>query len=205
MRAVGFCSVSLAILLIAYPANAAAADRDLRLVEAVKRSDGSAVAMLLKNGADVNASEPDVRTALHWAAYRNDLETVSLLLRSGARVNAVTDLGITPLWVACSNGNTAIIARILDARADPNLAPETDGTPLMLAARTGNVEAVKLLLADVVEFPAWSAPAFITAVLAVVAALSLRSTRGDRRPPADGQVTGTSVTEFPLEFANHML
>jgi TerC family integral membrane protein len=64
--------------------------------------------------------------------------------------------------------------------------------------------AVKLLLADVVEFPAWSAPAFITAVLAVVAVLSLRSTRGDRRPPDEGQVTGTSVTEFPLEFANHM-
>jgi len=64
--------------------------------------------------------------------------------------------------------------------------------------------AVKLLLADVVEFPAWSAPAFITAVLAVVAVLSLRSTRGDRRPPGEGQVTGTSVTEFPPEFENHM-
>jgi tellurite resistance protein TerC len=64
--------------------------------------------------------------------------------------------------------------------------------------------AVKLLLADVVEFPAWSAPAFISAVLAVVAVLSIRSTRGDRRPPPDGQVTGTSVTEFPPEFANHM-
>jgi tellurite resistance protein TerC len=45
--------------------------------------------------------------------------------------------------------------------------------------------AVKLLLADVVEFPAWSAPAFITAVLAVVAVLSVRSGRGDRRPDAD--------------------
>ena len=63
--------------------------------------------------------------------------------------------------------------------------------------------AVKLLLADVVDFPAWSAPAFITAVLAVVAVLSVRSTRGDRPPPADAQVTGTPVTEFPLELADH--
>ena len=56
--------------------------------------------------------------------------------------------------------------------------------------------AVKLLLADVVEFPAWSAPAFIAAVLAVVAAASLRDARrgrpdGDRReqdePPSRGQ------------------
>jgi tellurite resistance protein TerC len=37
--------------------------------------------------------------------------------------------------------------------------------------------AVKLLLADVVEFPAWSAPAFITVVLAVAAAASLRGPR----------------------------
>jgi tellurite resistance protein TerC len=41
--------------------------------------------------------------------------------------------------------------------------------------------AVKLLLADVLEFPAWSAPAFITVVLAVAAAASLRDTRRARR------------------------
>ena len=40
--------------------------------------------------------------------------------------------------------------------------------------------AVKLLLADVWEFPAWSAPAFITAVLAVTAAASLRHSRRAR-------------------------
>ena len=43
--------------------------------------------------------------------------------------------------------------------------------------------AVKLLLADVWEFPAWSAPAFITAVLAVAAAASLRDNRRARRAP----------------------
>jgi len=53
--------------------------------------------------------------------------------------------------------------------------------------------AVKLLLADVWEFPAWSAPAFITAVLAVAAAASLRDDRRGDRPapqalPADDQV-----------------
>jgi tellurite resistance protein TerC len=44
--------------------------------------------------------------------------------------------------------------------------------------------AVKLLLADAWEFPAWSAPAFIAAVLAVVAALSARSARGERHQDA---------------------
>jgi len=40
--------------------------------------------------------------------------------------------------------------------------------------------AVKLLLADVWEFPTWSAPAFITAVLAVAAAASVRDNRRAR-------------------------
>jgi len=49
--------------------------------------------------------------------------------------------------------------------------------------------AVKLLLADVWEFPAWSAPAFIAAVLAAVAAASLLTARPAAqhhvaRPPA---------------------
>lgn len=44
--------------------------------------------------------------------------------------------------------------------------------------------AVKLLLADVWEFPSWSAPAFIAAVLAVVAAASLRDNRRAAQPAA---------------------
>jgi tellurite resistance protein TerC len=43
--------------------------------------------------------------------------------------------------------------------------------------------AVKLLLADVVEFPAWSAPAFITLVLTVVAVASARDGRREQRSP----------------------
>jgi tellurite resistance protein TerC len=52
-----------------------------------------------------------------------------------------------------------------------------------LAVILGGV-AVKLLLADVWEFPAWSAPAFITAVLAVVAVASVRDGR-DRAGPGN--------------------
>src|SRR6202035_4226155 len=56
--------------------------------------------------------------------------------------------------------------------------------------------AVKLLLADVVELPAWSAPAFITAVLSVAAAASLRSSRGGTRGgPGDGPRGGRAREE----------
>ena len=59
--------------------------------------------------------------------------------------------------------------------------------------------AVKLLLSDVWHVPAWSAPAFITAVLAVVAVASVRDHRDDGRPgqarfgPGAPQTTPRSV------------
>jgi tellurite resistance protein TerC len=56
--------------------------------------------------------------------------------------------------------------------------------------------AAKLLLADVWELPAWSAPAFITAVLAVAAAASLRGTRRARRNgPARASRTGQGLQD----------
>ena len=135
------------LFLLSTATHAAAADRDLRLIEAVRKADKAAVRALVKQGVDVNAAEGDGRTALHWAAHAGDLDMVSVLLELGANVNAATDLGITPLWVACTNGSTAVIAKLLEAKANPNIAPESDGTPLMLASRTGNTDAVRLLLA----------------------------------------------------------
>jgi len=63
-----------------------------------------------------------------------------------------------------------------------------------LALILGTV-AVKLLLADVWEPPAWSAPAFITAVLAVVAVASVRDGRRRRRGGLNGRVSGRRAAE----------
>lgn len=119
---------------------------DQRLVEAAKSQDYSVVRTLLQEGADVNASEPDGTTALHWATYWDDSETAALLIRRGARVDAKNELGATPLWVSCIHGSTAMIERLLTAGADVNVALPGAETPLMTAARTGIVDAVKVLL-----------------------------------------------------------
>jgi uncharacterized protein len=164
----GLCGLSC-VLLLSTAIPGAAADRDLRLIEAVKKADRVAVRALVKQGVNVNAGEADGRTALHWAAYRSDQETVNVLIEAGASLNAVTDLGITPLWVACTNGSTGIIAKLLAAGADPNIVPETDGTPLMIASRTGNAEAVKLLLAHRADVNAKEASRGQTALMWAVA------------------------------------
>src|SRR6266487_3482574 len=126
---------------------AAAAGRDLAVIEAVRNADGEALRALLRKKADVNVAEADGTTALHWASYADDLETVDLLIRAGALVNAANDLGVTPLWTASLNGSAAIARRLLAAGANPNAALLLGETPVMVAARSGNAEVVEMLLA----------------------------------------------------------
>ena len=120
---------------------------DLRLVEAVKRQNERAVPALLQQRADVNATEPDGATALHWAVHWDAVDTAQMLIDAGARINVRNELGITPLLLACTNGNAGMIGKLLAAGADPNIASPNGESPLMLAARTSSAGAINLLLA----------------------------------------------------------
>src|SRR6267378_5772759 len=117
------------------------------LIDAVKNVDHEAVRTLLKQGVNVNSTEADGTTALHWASYRDDLETAEALIRAGAKVNAANDLGATPLWTACQNGSEAMVRRLLTAGANPNAALLLGETPVMVAARSGSPAVVELLIA----------------------------------------------------------
>jgi ankyrin repeat protein len=77
-----------------------AAPGDLRLIDAVKKSDAKSVRSLLVEHADVNATDVDGSTALLWAAQRNNTEIVDILLASGANVKAATRYNVTPLSMA---------------------------------------------------------------------------------------------------------
>jgi uncharacterized protein len=117
------------------------------LVDAVRTGDTEALRALLQKKADVNATEGDGSTALHWASYRDDVESARLLLGAGAKVNAANDLGATPLWAACQNGSEAMVRLLLDAGANPNAALLLGETPLMVAARAGKTAVAELLIA----------------------------------------------------------
>ena len=117
------------------------------LADAAMKRDTQTVRALLQKKVDVNASQVDGTTALHWAVRFDDVDLAGLLIRAGANVAATTRAGATPLQLAAINGNAAMIETLVNAGADPNASLSKYGdTALMMAARTGKTDAIKVLL-----------------------------------------------------------
>ncbi len=115
------------------------------LHEAAMVGDAGQVEQLLREGADINASDA-MGTALHWAIMSDQPNVVQLLLARGAETNATGPLG-TPLFLAAVNGNTDAVALLLEHGADPNgLTQAGRSTPLHQATRSKQVAIVGLLL-----------------------------------------------------------
>ena len=141
-RGVAFAALLLSVFVVSLSAAS-----DARLIDAIKAHDTAAVRALLKARADVNATQGDGATALHWAVRYDDSAIVDLLLRAGARVNVANDIGVTPLYLACTNRNATLVEELLKAEADPNATLLNGETILMNCSRTGNAAAVKALIA----------------------------------------------------------
>src|SRR4030088_2100319 len=92
---------------------AAAANEDLRLVDAAKNQDRQTLRALLNGHPDVNVRSEDGSTALLWAAHWNDLPTAELLVRAGADANAANVFRITPLSHACTNRSAELVDLLL--------------------------------------------------------------------------------------------
>ena len=97
---------------------------DTAITDAARRGDAEAVRSLLRGGADVNASEGDGMTALHWAADAGHIEIAHILLYAGANVEAAirravkhadgwTGAGSSVLAVLATN--IALVQELLDA------------------------------------------------------------------------------------------
>ncbi|MDR2216316.1 MAG: ankyrin repeat domain-containing protein, partial [Nevskiaceae bacterium] len=139
----GFKALAFTALLACSPLTLA---QQADVANAAMRGDTAAVQQLLKKRADVNATQADGATALHWAVYNGDVALAQTLLKAGANPSAANRNGSTPLWLAATRGDAAMLKALLDAGANANEELPLGRRPLMLAARSGVVDAVKALL-----------------------------------------------------------
>ena len=84
--------------------------------------DADRVTQLIAAGWDVNQSDVDGFTPLHFASQSHALEATNVLLDHGAHLDAVNRFGNSPLLVAmtASAGRRAEIILLRDRGADPN-------------------------------------------------------------------------------------
>ncbi len=117
------------------------------VADAAERGDLQALQQLLRDGADVNASQGDGMTALHWASINGHPEMVEMLLFAGAAVTPTTRLGgYTPLHLAANEGHAAVVSALLEGGAAPDLLTTTGVSALHLAAESGSAETTQALL-----------------------------------------------------------
>ena len=136
-------ALSVTLLMVV---GAAAANQDLRLVNAAKDQDLQQVRTLLSGRPDVNVRSEDGSTALLWAAHWNDLQTADAAGPRRRRCERGERFRMTPLSQACTNGSAEFVDLLLKAGANPNTPIGTGETPLMTCARAGSADAVRMLL-----------------------------------------------------------
>jgi ankyrin repeat protein len=105
------------------------------------------VALLLRAGADLKATDSGTWTAVHRAARSGSTGAVRALVAAGADINSVamTD-GDTPLTIAAIHGHSALVADLIKAGANVNIQNLNKRTALMHAAASGDVASVRALI-----------------------------------------------------------
>lgn len=123
-----------------------ASGADTRLADAVEANSIEKIEAAIASGAELNGSQIDGMTALHWACYHDSTELAGRLIDLGADVNARNRYGVSPLYLASLNGNKKIVTRLLAESVDPNTAINGGESALMTAARSGSLGSVKALI-----------------------------------------------------------
>lgn len=85
---------------------------------AISYFDLSCVKLLLKYKANINATDINSNTPLHYAVNDCKKNIVTYLLKSGANSQSKNRLGVSPLILACNMENYDIIEELLIWNAD---------------------------------------------------------------------------------------
>lgn len=119
--------------------------------------------LLIDLGADVNFTNKNNSTPLHFTAKFANMEVAEVLISQGANVNVQDDFGLTPLHHAAVNCNVEFINMLVEHGADINIKSNKARTPLKetIIERTDSraypdyprfYETIKLLLSNGSEY-----------------------------------------------------
>ena len=119
------------------------------IIYAASNDNVEGVQVLLDHGFDLQASDEDGWTSLHWAAHNGNVELAHVLLERGAGVDAFSADGTTPVWIAAGEDEAAVVQLLLASGADPNQVYSSDygsSSLLMHAVQYKATEVVRVLL-----------------------------------------------------------
>ncbi len=118
------------------------------LMEAIFADNSELVSFLIRNGADINITDPDFgETILNIMAHDGQYEKVQLLLKYGADPNIRDNNGKTPLIHAAREGYPASVELLIEHGADPNIKDNNGDDAIRIAKYRDYREMVQYLMA----------------------------------------------------------
>merc|ERR1711962_1798279 len=115
------------------------------LILATRLAIEGIVEELIQSDADINASDENGKSALHWAASVNNVEAVNTLLAHGANRDAQDCKDETPLFLSCREGSYQAAKALLDHCANRDITDHMDRLPRDVAQERLHHDIVRLL------------------------------------------------------------
>ena len=116
------------------------------LLEKLRIGDEAACLSKIANGDQVNVSDIDGWTALHYAAYNGYLAVCDALLAHDAQINAKDNWNRTPLHNAVYGANADVCELLLPRGAQVDAKDNEGKTPLTIALENGHANICLHLL-----------------------------------------------------------
>lgn len=104
------------------------------------------VQYLLEKGADSKLKDKFDKTLLHYAVKDNNIDVIKLLIKNGVNIDQKDNEGNTPLLVAARDRNFDVVVLLLKSGADASIKGEYEDTVLLLAAQNDRLDIVQLSL-----------------------------------------------------------